>query len=163
MTSHIMFDSSYVSDTWDWFESTLIVTDRELWYDLTLGHSHLRESFSGWPLCRGILFSVDDGFLSHVRSSKDIRCLFSTLEHETWLAHFIWSTLHRGIPFSVDDGFFRHSCPLEAIRFISHWSMRYDWVISLMWSREHSLLIIVDIFLNDWIRTRALMRACSRV
>ena len=46
MTSHIMFDSSYVSDTWDWFESILIVMDRELWYDLTLGHSHLREFLS---------------------------------------------------------------------------------------------------------------------
>ena len=44
--------------------------------------------------------------------------------------------------------FFGHSCSLEAIRFISHWSTRYDWVISLMWSQEHSLLIIVDIFLR---------------
>ena len=71
-----------------------------------------------------------------------------TLEHETWLAHFIWCTLHRGIPLSVDDGFFRYSCFLEAIRFISHWSTRYDWVISLMWSQEHNLLIIVDMFLR---------------
>ena len=30
----------------------------------------------GWPLCRGILFSVDDGFLSHVHSLEDIRCPF---------------------------------------------------------------------------------------
>ena len=43
---------------------------------------------------------------------------------------------------------FWHSCSLEALRCISHWSTRYDWVISLMWSREHSLLIIVDIFLR---------------
>ena len=43
MTSHIVFDSSYVGDTWDWFESILIVIDQELWYDPTLGHSHLRE------------------------------------------------------------------------------------------------------------------------
>ena len=43
---------------------------------------------------------------------------------------------------------FRHSCSFETIRFISHWSTGYDWVISLMWSYEHSLLIIVDIFLR---------------
>ena len=45
MTSHVVFDSSYVSDTWDGFESILIVIDQELWYDPTLGHSHLREFF----------------------------------------------------------------------------------------------------------------------
>ena len=45
MTSHIVFDSSYVSDTWDWFGSILFVMDQELWYDLTLGHSHLREFY----------------------------------------------------------------------------------------------------------------------
>ena len=50
-------------------------------------------------------------------------------------------------PFSVDDGF-RYGCSLEVFRFISHWSTRYDWVIYLMWSQEHSLLIIVDIFLR---------------
>ena len=44
--------------------------------------------------------------------------------------------------------FFWHSCSLEAIRCISHWSTRYDLVISLMWLQEHSLLIIVDIFLR---------------
>ena len=33
----------------------------------------ISESF----FCRGILFSVDDGFLSHVHSSGDIRCPFS--------------------------------------------------------------------------------------
>ena len=32
-SSRIVFDSSYVSDTWDWFESILIVMDLELWYD----------------------------------------------------------------------------------------------------------------------------------
>ena len=33
--SHIVFDSSYVSDTWDGFESILIVIDQELWYGPT--------------------------------------------------------------------------------------------------------------------------------
>ena len=47
MTSHIVFDNSYVGDAWDWFESILIVMDQELWYDPTLGHSHLKELLSG--------------------------------------------------------------------------------------------------------------------
>ena len=53
MTSHIVFDNSYVGDTWDWLESILIVIDQELWYGPTLGHSHLREFFlSGMqPFC----------------------------------------------------------------------------------------------------------------
>ena len=38
----------------------------------------ISESFIiGWPLCRGILFLVDDGFLSHDHSLEDIRCPFS--------------------------------------------------------------------------------------
>ena len=44
--SHIVFDSSYVSHTWDGFESILIVIDQELWYDPTLEHSHLIRSFT---------------------------------------------------------------------------------------------------------------------
>ena len=44
-SSCIVFDSSYVSDPWDWFGSILFVMDQELWYDPTLGHSHLREFF----------------------------------------------------------------------------------------------------------------------
>ena len=91
MTSHIVFDNSYVDDAWDWFESILIVMDQELWYDPTLGHSHLKELLSGmqsfclihcikahsfldwglilrWPLHKGMPLSVDDGFLRHSRS-----------------------------------------------------------------------------------------------
>ena len=30
MISHIVFDSSYVGDTYDWFENILIVMDQEL-------------------------------------------------------------------------------------------------------------------------------------
>ena len=45
MISHIVFDSSYVGDTYDWFENILIVMDQELWYDPTLGHNHLKEFF----------------------------------------------------------------------------------------------------------------------
>ena len=148
MTSHIVFDSSYVSDTWDWFGSILFVMDQELWYDPTMGHNHLREFFSiGWPLCWGILFSVDDGFLSHVHSSEDIRCPFShwSMRHDWRVSSGVFYT--GAYPFR-SMMVFRHSCSLEAIRFISHWSTRYDWVIYLMWSQEHSLLVIVDIFLR---------------
>lgn len=146
MTSHIVFDSSYVSDTWDWFESVLIVMDQELWYDPTLGHSHLREFFYRMTIMSRHTLLNRWRIFEPCPFLRGYQMSFFTLEHETWLAHFIWCTLHRGIPLSVDDGFFRYSCFLEAIRFISHWSTRYDWVISLMWSREHSLLIIVGIF-----------------
>ena len=164
MTSHIVFDSSYVSDTWDWFESVLIVMDQELWYDPTLGHNHLREFFSiGWPLCRGILFSVDDGFLSHVHSSEDIRCPFFHIGAWDMIGafHLVYLTQEH-TPFRLMM-VFRHSCSFETIRFISHWSTRYDWVIYLMWSQEHSLLIIVDIFLR-WLDqdTETLMRTCIK-
>ena len=119
-SSCIVFDSSYVSDTWDWFESVLIVMDQELWYDPTLGHNHLREFFSiGWPLCWGILFSVDDGFLSHVHSSEDIRCPFShwSMRHDWRVSSGVFYT--GAYPFR-SMMVFRHSCSLEAIRFISH-------------------------------------------
>ena len=164
MTSHIVFDSSYVSDTWDWFGSILFVMDQELWYDPTLGHNHLREFFSiGWPLCWGILFSVDDGFLSHVNSSEDIRCPFSTLEHETWLTHFVWCTLHRGIPLSIDDGFFGITVPWR--RLVSfHIGVR-DMIGWFLWCDHRSITFstLLTCFWDDWIRTQTLMRACSRV
>ena len=146
MTSHIVFDSSYVSDTWDWFGSILFVMDQELWYDPTLGHSHLREFFSiGWPLCRGIFFSVDDGFLSHDHSSGDIRCPFShwSMRHDRRSSSGV---LYTGAYPFWSMMVFRHRCSLEATRFISHWSTRYDRMISLVWLQECSLLIIVDIF-----------------
>ena len=163
MTSHIVFDSSYVSNTWDWFKSILIVMDYELWYGLTLGHSHLREFFSGWPLCRGILFSVDDGFLSHVHSSEDIRCLFFTLEHETWLAHFIWCTLHRGIPPFNSWWFLGIVVPWRWLDSF-HIGVR-DMIGWFLWCDHKSIAfsLLLTFFWDDWIRTRALMRACSRV
>ena len=144
MTSHIAFDSSYVGDTWDWFESILIVMDQELWYDSTLGHSHLREFLLGmqpfclihrigvhlswsrvdffrWPSCRGILFSVDDGFLSYGHPLEEIRCLFhiGVRDMTGW---FLW-------------------CDYRSITFPS---------------------LLTD-FSDDWIRTHTLVRACSGV
>ena len=44
----LCFNSSYVGNIWDWFKSTLIMMVQELWYDPTLGHSHLREFFIGY-------------------------------------------------------------------------------------------------------------------
>ena len=127
--SCIVFDSSYVSDTWDWFGSILFVMDQELWYDPTLGIA-ISESFFSieWPLCRDILFSVDDGFLSHVHSSGDIRCPFShwSMRHDWRISSCVLYT--EVYPFSVDDGF-RYGCSLEVFRFISHWNTRYDWVM----------------------------------
>ena len=101
----------------------------------------------GWPLYRGILFSVDDGFLSHVPSLEDIRCPFSH-----WSMRQDWR-VSSGVLYTGAYPFrsmmvFRHSCSLEAIRFISHWSTGCGRLISLIWSQEHSLLIIVDIFLR---------------
>ena len=146
MTSHIVFDSSYVSDTWDWFESILIVMDQELWYDPTLGHSHLREFYyrmtimprhtllSRWQIFEPCPFpgGYQMSFSSHWSMRHDWRVSSDVLYTGAY-------------PFR-SMMVFRHSCSLEAIRFISHWSARYDWVISLMLSQEHNLLIIIDIF-----------------
>ena len=147
MTSHVVFDSSYVSDTRDWFGSILFVMDQELWYDLTLGHSHLRE-FCYWMtlMSRHTLLSRWR-ILSHVHSLEDIRCLFSH-----WSMRHDWR-ISSGVLYTGAYPFrsmmvLRHNCSLEMIGFISHWSTGHDWLISLTWSQEHSLLIIVDIFLR---------------
>ena len=136
--SCIVFDSSYVSRTWDWFESILIVMDRELWYDLTLGHSHLREFFYRMTIMSRHTLLSRWRIFEPCSFLRGYQMSFFTLEHETWLTHFIWSTLHRGIPLSVDDGFLWHSCSSEAIRFISHWSMGYDWVL---WCDHRSIAL----------------------
>ncbi|KAL6325799.1 hypothetical protein AAG906_026628 [Vitis piasezkii] len=73
----------------------------------------------------------DDGFLSHVHSSEDIRCPFShwSMRHDWRISSGVLYT--GAYPFSVEDGF-RYGCSLEVFRFISHWSTGYDWVIYLM-------------------------------
>ena len=67
----------------------------------------ISESFFsiGWPLCRGIFFSVDDGFLSHVHSSEDIWCLFShwSMRHDYYISSGVLYT--GAYPLSTDDGF----------------------------------------------------------
>ena len=163
MTSHSMFDSSYVSDTWDWFESILFVIDRELRYDLTLGHSHLREFYY-----RMTIMSRHT-LLSRWRIFKPCPFLggyqmsFFTLEHETWLAHFIWCTLHRGIPLSIDDGFFGIVVPWR--RLDSFYIGVRDMIRWYLWCDYRSVAFssLLTDFSDAWIRTWALMRACSRV
>ena len=147
----LCFDSSHVGDTWDWLESILIMIGQELWYDPTLGHSHLREFFlSGMqPFCliRRIRAHLSwsrvdflDGHYARAFLSQwwifeswppfeGDQMTFFTLEHETWLVYFIWCTLHRGI-FLSRWWFLRHSCSLEVIGFLLHWSIRHEWEIS---------------------------------
>ena len=132
------------------------IDSRAFWLCWTRGYGMtlhwgiaISESFIiGWPWCWGILFSVDDGFLSHVHSPEDIRCHFSS----HWSMRHDWrvssSVLYTGAYPFRSMMVLRHSCSLEMIGFISHWSTGHDWLISLTWSQEHSLLIIVDIFLR---------------
>ena len=165
MTSHIMFDSSYVSDTWDWFESILIVIDRELWYDLTLGHSHLREFFFYW-----MTIMSRHTFLSRWRIFEPCPFLggyqmsFSTLEHETWLTHFMWCTLHRGIPLSIDDSFLGIVVPRRRLDSF-HIGVR-DMIGWFLWCDHRSIAfssLWTYFFWDDWVGTQTLMRACSGV
>ena len=148
MTSHFVLDSSYVSDTWDWFRSILFVMDQELWYDPTLGHSHLREFY----------------YRMTIMSRHTLLSRWRIFEPCPFLGGYQMSFFHIGawdmigafhmVYFAQGHTpfdwwwFLRHTYSLEVIRFILHWSTRYDWVISLMWSREHSLLIIVGKFLR---------------
>ena len=127
MISCIVFDSPHMGNIWDWLESILIVMDHELWYDPTLGHSHLREFLSSmrpfflihrirvylfwlgvdffrWPLWQGILLLADDGFLSHSHPSEEIRRHFShwSMRHDWYISSGV---LYTRAYFSVDDGF----------------------------------------------------------
>ena len=80
----LCFDGSHVGDTWDRLVSILIMMVQELWYDPTLGHSHLRE-FVGYAttlfdvLHWGIPFLASYGFLRrqfisrHAHSLEEIR------------------------------------------------------------------------------------------
>ena len=102
--------------------------DQESWYDPILGHNHLREFFFigyaailldtshwgtpflvgvwffRWPLCWGILLLVDDGFLSHVHHSKEIRHHFShwSMRHDWYISSGV---LYIRAYFLIDDGF----------------------------------------------------------
>ena len=185
MTSHIVFDSSHVSDNWDWLESILIMIDQEMWYDPTLGHSHLREFFMGyaailldtshqgtyflvgdwffrWPLCQGILLSTDDGFESWPSLKEDYMSFF-TLEHEAWLAYFSWCTLRRDI-FLNRWCILGHSHSLEVIIFSFHIGVQ-DMTGWFSWCDYRSITFsswLTD-FWDDWIKTQTLVRACNRV
>ena len=121
--SCIVLDSSYVSGTWDWFESILIVMDRELWYDLTLGHSHLREFYY-----RMTIMSRHT-LLNRWRIFEPCPFLggyqMSFFHIGAWdmigAFHLVYFT--RAYPFR-SMMVFRYGCSLEVFRFISHWSTR---------------------------------------
>ena len=58
---------------------------------ITLGHTFfffIKDRLFRWPLCRGILFLVDCGFLSHGHSSEEIRCHFShwSMRHDWYIS-----------------------------------------------------------------------------
>ena len=164
MTSHVVFDSSYVSDTWDWFGSIMFVMDQELWYDPTLGHSHLREFFSiRWPLCWGMFFSVDDGFfwamsipqgisdvLFHIGAWDMIdafRLVYFTQGHTPFDR---WWFLGIAVPWR----------PLVS----SHIGVR-DMIGWYIWCDHRSIAFSSSLtyFWDDWIRTQTLMRAYNGV
>ena len=162
--SHIVFDSSYVSDTRDWFESILIVMDQELWYDPTLGHSHLREFYYRMTIMsRHTLLSRWRIFLSHVHSSEDIRCPFShwSMRHDWCLSSAVLYTgayafrsmmvfLSVVVPWRRLDSFH------IGVRDMIGWYLWYD-------HRSITLSSSVTYFWDDWIRTRTLMRAYNGV
>ena len=120
--------------------------------------------FFRWPLCRGILLSVNDGFMVMAipwRISDSI--FFFTLEHETWLVYFIWCILLRGIPLLVDDGFWGIVVPW---RWLDSFHIRvWDMTGWFPWFDNRNIVfssLLID-FWDDWIRTQTLVRACNGV
>ena len=116
---------------------------------IALGHTFIgRRLFFRWPLCRGRLLSVDDGFfwvMAIPRRRSNILFHIGAWDMID-IFHLVYFT--QGHSLSQSMMVLRHICSLEVIEFLSHWSTRYDWVISLMWSQKHSLLTIVDRFLR---------------
>ena len=163
MTSHIVFDSSYVSDTWDWFGSILFVMDQELWYGPTLGHSHLREFYYRMTIMSRHTLLSRWRIFEPCPFLEGYQMSFFTLEHEIWLVHFIWCTLHRGIPLSVDDGFLGITVPRRCLDSF-HIGVR-DMISWFLWCDHRSIALssLLTYFWDDWIMTQALMRACSGV
>ena len=154
MTSHIVFDNSYVSNTWDWFGSILFVMDQELWYDPTLGHSHLREFYYRMTIM------PRHTLLSRWRIFEP--CLFShwSMRHDWHISSRVLYTgaypfrsmmvLGMAVPRRCSDSF--------------HITVR-DMIGWYLWRDHRSIAFssLLTYFWDAWIRTRALMRACSRV
>ena len=164
MTSHIVFDSSYVSDTWDWFRSILFVIDRELWYDLTLGHSHLREFYYRMTIMsRHILLSrwrifEPCPFLGGYQMS------FFHIRAWDMIDTFHLEYFTQGhTPFSRWWVFYGIVVPWRRLD-SSHIGV-WDMIGWYLWRDHRSIAFssLLTYFWDDWIRTLALMRACGRV
>ena len=134
-----------IFEIWDLKESILIVMDQELWYDPTLWHSHLRE------------------FLSYIQPF----CLIHRIRaYLSWLGSWFsrWP-LDRGISLLVDDGFLDYSHSSEMIKFSFHigvWDM-IGWFDLMYLYGSIVFSLVLTNFLDDWIRTQTLVRACSEL
>ena len=115
----------------------------------------------GWPLCRGILFSVDDGFLSHVPwrisdvffhiGAWDMIDAFHLVYFTQGHTPFgPWWFLGIVVPWRQLDSFH------IGVRDVVGWFLWYD-------HRSIAFSSLLTCFWDDWIRTRTqtLMRACS--
>ena len=120
--------------------------------------------FFRWPLCRGILLSVNDGFIVMAipwRISDSI--FFFHIGAWDMIGIFIWCILLKGIPLLVDDGFWGIAVPWRRLDsfHIGVWDM-IGW---FLWYDHESIAfsLLLTYFWDDWIRTRTqtLMRACS--
>ena len=163
MTSHIVFDSSYVSDTWDWFESILFVMDQELWYDLTLGHSHLREFYyrmtimprhtllSRWQIFEPCPFlgGYQMSFF-HIGAWDMIDAFHLEYFTQGHTPFGPWCFLGIAVPWRWLDSFH------IGVRDMIGWYLWRD-------HRNIAFSSLLTYFLDDWIRTRTLIWACSGV
>ena len=189
MTSHIVFDSSYVSDTWDWFESILIDWTRCYGMIPTLGHSHLRDCFfieyvvflldtSHWgtpSLVRG--WFLDDQYTRAYSSQSMMDFFFfwvvaiprrrsNVIFHiGAWdmidIFHLVYFT--QGHPFLSRWWFWGIVVPWRWLDSF-HIGVR-DMIGWFLWCDHRSIAFssLLTGFWDDWIKTQTLMRACSRV
>ena len=115
--------------------------------------------FFRWALCRGILFSINDEFLSHGHPSEEIRRSFShwSMRHD-W--HISFDVLYTGVYFLADDG-------LWGVVILWRWSdfsftLEYKiWLGDLIGCVYRSIAfssLLTDVC-DDWIKTLTLMRA----
>ena len=186
MTSHIVFDSSYVRDTQDWFESILINWTRSYGMIPILGHNHLRRCFfieyavflldtSHWstPSLVGGWF-LDDHYAEAYSSQSMmnfwamaiLQRILDVLFHiGAWdmigIFHLVYLT--QGHPLLSWWWFWGIVVPWRwldsfhiGVRDMTGWFLWCDYK-SIVFSS-----LLTD-FWDDWIRTQTLMRVCSRV
>ena len=131
------------------------------WWILSHGYpsEEIRRPFSHWSmrhdwhisssvLYTRAYFSADDGFWGVAIFWRWSDFLF-TLEHETWLAYFIWCTLHRGI-FLSRWWILGHSHFSEVIRFSFHVGVR-DMTGWFPWCDYRSIALSLYSRIFDWL------------